>query len=454
MPIPSSGAFSFSTIRSEYGSTFKSFSLWYSIAAGVPSSGTIRISSLRGTSASVPSISAISNINHDTSGAAQNGSYNLSTNVTDTYGAPVTYFVLTYTNSFFASIPSVNSSTGALTYQVAYNKFANTTPIVVLVTNRFGKTANATVPLYIYGIGPTSSSMGSVTLTNNSAPYTVSNYFTDSYSGTSLTYSLTSNPQSSASLLGTTLTVTGNNRNTSYTVSVTATNGYNQTAISSLSVTEQAAASGVTTLFSSLSSSVSSAKSSIESAGYKLFATPITSALAESIATTTSISTTGQFNSSLFTTSFTNTNKLYGTFFLNNVRQFSIVWTFTDGTNSMDSFFNKSNRTDYGASYTFTVYNASGSIIYGPTSTSYKWCFSDDMNYNTTKTNLSDDDGVWGAATSNLNPNAGNSQNRPLSSATNAFGFTNNDSSDSTGNILYNNSSASASGTVLAFIYF
>eukprot|EP00798_Chlamydomonas_sp_ICE-L_P000252 gene252-biopygen2254 len=64
----------------------------------------------------------------------------------------------------------------------------------------------------------------------------------------------------------------------------------------------------------------------------------------------------GQFNTEKLAVTFT---KLYGMYFLNDVQQFTIEWTFTDGTNSFDSFFNKANTTNYGATYTFKVFNAS-----------------------------------------------------------------------------------------------
>eukprot|EP00798_Chlamydomonas_sp_ICE-L_P027803 gene27803-biopygen5218 len=66
----------------------------------------------------------------------------------------------------------------------------------------------------------------------------------------------------------------------------------------------------------------------------------------------------GQFYTEKLAVTFT---KLYGMYFLNDVQQFTIEWTFTDGTNSFDSFFNKANTTNYGATYTFKVFNASAS---------------------------------------------------------------------------------------------
>lgn len=67
----------------------------------------------------------------------------------------------------------------------------------------------------------------------------MSSYFTD-YSGTTKTYSLTANPYANASISAGTLSVAGNYRNTTYTVTAQMTNGYSQTASTSTSVTESA----------------------------------------------------------------------------------------------------------------------------------------------------------------------------------------------------------------------
>jgi hypothetical protein len=210
---------------------------------------------------------------------------------------------------------------------------------------------------------------------------------------------------------------------------------------------------GASALFSSLTSDTATSKTSIESLGLRLFATPITGAMAESISRVTSITSTGQFNGNLLTTSFTSTNKLYGTFFLNSVRQFTIIWTFTDGTNTMDSFLSKANSTNIGAFYTYQVVNASGTNVFGPTTTPFKWCFSDGSSYNVNNSILSSDDGVWGAAQSQLNPNQGITPGFNLASATNGYGFQNFDSGDTAANTLFANG-VQSTGTVLAFIYF
>jgi hypothetical protein len=207
-------------------------------------------------------------------------------------------------------------------------------------------------------------------------------------------------------------------------------------------------------LFSTLTSDVATGKAAIEAAGFQIFATPITNAMAESMTRVTSITGTGQFNGNLLTTSFKLPNKLYGTFFANGTRQFSIIWTFTDGTNTIDSFMSKSNSTNIGAFYTFEVVNSSGVTILGPTTTPAKWCFSDGASYNVNNSQFSADDGVWGAAQSQLNPNQGFGNSFRLSGTTTGYGFENFDSGDSAANVLYSNSVSVASGTIFAYIYF
>eukprot|EP00798_Chlamydomonas_sp_ICE-L_P008496 gene8496-biopygen3839 len=137
----------------------------------------------------------------------------------------------------------------------------------------------------------------------------------------------------------------------------TVTSGYGKYSdFDSLNVTD--IGFGVSSRFiTSLSPVVDTAKTSIELLGGTLFATPTVGALAERLRKTTLITGVGKFNTEKLAVTFT---KLYGMYFLNDVQQFTIEWTFTDRTNSFDSFFNKANTTNYGATYTFNVFNASG----------------------------------------------------------------------------------------------
>ena len=229
----------------------------------------------------------------------------------------------------------------------------------------------------------------------------------------------------------------------------TVTSGYGKYSdFDSLNVTD--IGFGVSSRFiTSLSPVVDTAKTSIELLGGTLFATPTVGALAERLTKTTLITGVGQFNTEKLAVTFT---KLYGMYFLNDVQQFTIEWTFTDGTNSFDSFFNKANTTNYGATYTFRVFNASGGLIFTSDSSVRKWCFSNSLNYATfaNRVYVSQDDGIWGAAIQgNLD---GNSPGPGLQINT-GWGIQNYDSADTAYSGLFNNSVTITSGTALAFIY-
>lgn len=263
------------------------------------------------------------------------------------------------------------------------------------------------------------------------------------------------------SLSGNTLTYYTNGGSKSYSVyllasfdaGVNATYGLGAVALT-LAVTETftAAASGGI-LFSTMSASVDTAKTQIMQAGGTLFAVPITGALAESLLKTNGITDGGQYNIDTLYTSFVN-NKLYGTFFLDNVRKFSIEWKFTDGTDSMHSLFQKSNTNSLGALYTFNIYDADGTRVYS-SSSARRWCFSDGMQYGSidSRTYLSADDGVWGATDAgDLDPNQGNRAGLGLHQL-GGWGMQNYDSGDSSYPGLFINSSEYTAGLARAFIY-
>jgi len=205
------------------------------------------------------------------------------------------------------------------------------------------------------------------------------------------------------------------------------------------------------TVFSSLTSGTTSSQIS-NNYGGTLFSTPTSSVLAETLSKVTAITGTGQFNINVISSMFI-AKTLYGTFFLNNVRQFSIKWVFTDDTNSMDSFFLKSNSTNFGATYTFSVYNASGDVVFNSDASSRKWCFSDSMNYAalSARAVLSADDGIWGAAiVGNLNGNSGPA----LSTTGTGWGIQNHNAADGSSAGLFINNSTVTAGVATALIYF
>jgi hypothetical protein len=81
--------------------------------------------------------------------------------------------------------------------------------------------------------------LGSVTLDTNTATYTLSNYFSDP-NNQALTYTLVTNPNNNASITSGVLSVVGNYRGASYTVTVRATNTSSMYVDSILFVTENA----------------------------------------------------------------------------------------------------------------------------------------------------------------------------------------------------------------------
>lgn len=234
MPLQSSGVLSFSNVRVEFGSAVWSFSNLYGVAAGVPTSGIIKISDLLGKAASTPAIVAPSTCNISTNASAQSGTWELSNLVTDTYGKPLTYSVTSYNSIHFSSASIANS---LLSYSIPINKFSMSSPIAIQVTNRFGRTNTISPTFAITGYNIYGNSFGSVTLSNNTVSYNLGTYFTD-YSGTGLGYWISNNPQNNAYISGTTLYIPGNYRGLSYNVSVSASNSYNQVTSASLAVTE------------------------------------------------------------------------------------------------------------------------------------------------------------------------------------------------------------------------
>ena len=237
MALQSSGLISISNIKSQFGSSFNKLSTLYGVAAGVPTSGTIKLSNFYGTIASTPTVPSIGNINTSTTGI-YNGSLNLTQYVTDTFGASFIFSAASYSTP----VSSASISGNILTYTIPQNTFNTSCTITTIVTNRFGKYATINIPLYITGYNIASSNLPSgTTLTTNTVQFLLSSYFTD-YSGTSLTYSLTSNPYGSASITNNQgiwyLSITGSYLGQTYQVTVQASNSYSQVATSSITIVE------------------------------------------------------------------------------------------------------------------------------------------------------------------------------------------------------------------------
>ena len=240
MVLTASGPLSISAVRSEFGTGFSSYSMLYGIASGMPSTGPVSLSNLYGKSASVPSVSAVATQNNESS-IGVNASLNAISlaSVSDTYGGTLTYSITSVPAGVSAS---VNGTTGVVTYSAATNSIINGN-MVLNVTNRFGKSNNITVPVSI-GTKPTVSTtvLSTGTLISGNWTTNLASLFSNP-SGATLTYTVTSSPYSNASISGSTLTITSANRNTSYNVTVTATNVYGTSAsATTISVTESGGA--------------------------------------------------------------------------------------------------------------------------------------------------------------------------------------------------------------------
>jgi hypothetical protein len=131
------------------------------------------------------------------------------------------------------------------TLTVAGANRGKTYSVTVRATNQYGATSTATVSV----TEATSASatpvivalLPAATLTSNTLTVALGSYFAPaSGDAGGLSYALTANPQASASLSGSTLTLTGAYRNASYAVEVTATSASGGTARQTLSVTEGA----------------------------------------------------------------------------------------------------------------------------------------------------------------------------------------------------------------------
>jgi hypothetical protein len=237
MSLPSTGELKFSRIRSTFGTAFTSLSSMYRTGNGVATSGTIKMSQLRGISVSVPSIRSVPTQSFGTGNSSQWGSIFARDYVTDTYGSPLTYST-SWSWSGWNVNPRVRSSDSYVDWQVAYNRWVNVGYIYVNVTNRFGRSGTITIPIYSTGIPLSVSGMGSTTLTTNTRSWSMTSYYSD-WSGTGISFWMHSNPRGNAWLSGSTLYVEGANRGTSYSVGVGIGNGYGQTGVSWLSVREE-----------------------------------------------------------------------------------------------------------------------------------------------------------------------------------------------------------------------
>jgi hypothetical protein len=145
---------------------------------------------------------------------------------TDFSGAGLSY---TITNN-----PYSNAYLSGSTLYVPGNYRNTSYNVTVQASNSYGQTASTTITVTESVAAPTANSMGSTSTLNTSS---VSYYLYSYFSGTITSFSVTSNPYSSASISGNYLYIYPNNRGTSYYVTVTAYNS-GGSASASLYVTE------------------------------------------------------------------------------------------------------------------------------------------------------------------------------------------------------------------------
>lgn len=216
------GWISIHQVMGEYGSNFNSLNNMRGIAPGVPVVGTIGLSNMYGTSASVPAVvGAAAEQLRDSLDGIQGQSFAVN-ELVDAYGAPITYSIVSAPAS-----PLLNSSiapNGTVTFSAASNALVSGN-IVVRGTNRFGRCNIVTVPM---DIGPRPSVLSSASasgLSNVPRNFNLSALFNNP-SGASLGFTLAANPRNNGVISGNNLAVTPAFRNAAYTLAVTASNKY------------------------------------------------------------------------------------------------------------------------------------------------------------------------------------------------------------------------------------
>ena len=136
--------------------------------------------------------------------------------------------------------PKSSAALSSSNLTVTGNYRETTYDVSVSGSNVFG-TSGSNAPVAVTETAapsPTATSLGSVSLSNNTTTYTLSDYFTTPADTTPLSYYITANPNGNATLATGLLSVVGANRGSTYNVTTSASNAYGKTASSSVSVTE------------------------------------------------------------------------------------------------------------------------------------------------------------------------------------------------------------------------
>jgi hypothetical protein len=161
-------------------------------------------------------------------------------------GGTLTYGLASTTNPTPSNV-SVNASTGLLTVRGRYLNRTYAANVSATSATGVASPQGTLSVTEVDAPAPTlTTALGTVSLTNNTVSYSLSNHFATAADTMPLYYWLTANPNANVSIgAGGLMSVAGASRGTSYNVSVSASNAYGKSAptAATLSVTEAAAAS-------------------------------------------------------------------------------------------------------------------------------------------------------------------------------------------------------------------
>lgn len=138
---------------------------------------------------------------------------------------------MTFATNVVSTTPSPSANPGSYSVDVIEYIILSPTNVPATYRNKLS---------FVNFLPPTSSTLGNLTLSNNTVEFVLSEYFSDPQ-GRALSYMLMTNPLSNARIVSGSLQITGNYRGTSYNVVVRASNGSTQYAESTLAVTEPTA---------------------------------------------------------------------------------------------------------------------------------------------------------------------------------------------------------------------
>lgn len=235
IPAASGQPISLSQITREFGVAFSNFTSLRGVDTGVPASGALNISHLYGKKAAVPTLcNAFATLSLNVGASTCNALVPAALNVKQDLGAPFTYEIVSTGNPGLSGV-TVNAA-GTIAFQAAAATSASSN-LAMKITNRFGRSNTVMLPYQLLAYKVTASTISGMSIGYGPSTRNLASFFTDT-SGQGLYYWVSGNPKGNAAVSGSTLTVNGDCRGTTYTVTVSGSNVYGQTASSTLSVTE------------------------------------------------------------------------------------------------------------------------------------------------------------------------------------------------------------------------